>query len=1607
MGDLEKMTQGGLREMQNLLSQGKGKFSQEQHAQFQKMQAEKKMQEEKEKRKQEEEIRRREEEEKRRRDEEEKRRREEEEKIRREEEEKIRREEEDKVRRELEEKIRREEMEKLRREEEEKIRQQIEKKRLEEEEKIRRAEEEMRRREEEQKMIRQLEEEKMMRQLEEEKMMRQLEEEKLMRQLEEEKRMRLEEEKMRREVEEKRRREEEEKRRQEEEEKRMRDELEMRRREEEEMRLREEEERRRVEKIRQEEEKRRHQEQLRMMEEQKIRDENKRQEIRMLEEQRIMEENRQKELEEQLRINYERMEEQRKKELEEQQRINYERMEEERKKELEEQQRINYERMEENRKKEQEEQQRINYERMQWQRWQQDQFASGHRDLVGQVQDQLGALTGQSLFGLSKEPTSNKGVNNNKNEQHTRGRPVSPRTEKATSCQVEESRREQERLQKQFPQLAFNTIPSATPVDALPGFKPSIPSREHKRQSHEFHQEPSTELKARDRATPQSVTGSDKDSHNSEPSGIPSCLLDSILETAKLPVWKPPDKTPESQNFSPAKPPVPSPPKPAPVTSERDSSFDDLVRHIDSSPSQKPHSKSSKQREHNSASEAASDYDNDHHMLGGVDYDDPYGSSDDQPLKQRQTATKASKKETEEPEVATTLTKRGTKVPCYAEKDDESFGGKKATLEDPAVALAKLKNQPARSAVGRGRARGRPGRGGVFGRRGGPKYDPKAFEKVHKNLAGTDFDFEGEFDDDFGASPSTTEMPTSLKGFREQTKKAPIYMQEGKKDDNFDFDDETKNEQIPPVLSDGEGPEETPKVEVKPVGRARQRRAKRDTEENSEPVVETDLKASKVANAKLSQPKVSLSKIPALKEDSPKKETPKEHRKLVVNLGKKDRVEMAPVAGEESNFVEEVRPRAEEAKRKAEEAKYKAEEAKNKAEQDKRRAEEVKAEEAKAKAEETKAKAEEAKAEKRKAEEAKAKAEEAQTMAQEAKSKAEEAKSKVEEAKSKADESKPKPEETKSKPEPKIPTLKIKFGRTESPASVGSDENEFKSKKHRRSSLEKAKQREERKSSVDKEDDGAMQKVPKLKIRLGQPPPTKPPEVVELDATIPHLADIVKEMASAEVPPLIIKTPTSSPKSARGKVTPRPLDPATGERLSTSELALEVMKTSPSKESPKSSGPPPNTSPSPKKKTLGSIDSLATKLLERQHSTPVNDKTSEMNNIFGPEEPLQVNMGEQQVPNHVERSDDGPSELELLAMELSNQLEKEKQMKKEKDEAARKEKEAYAGLDDDDDIRHHDPKYKFKQLNKPSHSENRNSTSPGPPTPVKINLATSSGMDSNPLRRMRKKELLNQYYGIETVVPVSEAGSNGPSLSTLEEPISYNPPIKMNIMREPPIRNIIKMPKAVASVTSVPTRADYQSQLEANLERKRKREGKEPLPGKGKKGGKPKKEEKEYKPKIRVPADDEFDGDAADKIRKTRGKPPKKRVVEDSDEDDDPKVSFIESKKNESLKFAESILADFDKEGEDGREEAKPERDERRRKEKKKRRREEEDAGSQPNTKTPRIVIKFSKNKDPPKNIPKDNNGLSKPPGQISGDMDMQKKLPKLKIKNLIEPNPS
>merc|ERR1712223_2088063 len=98
--------------------------------------------------------------------------------------------------------------------------------------------------------------------------------------------------------------------------------------------------------------------------------------------------------------------------------------------------------------------------------------------------------------------------------------------------------------------------------------------------------------------------------------------------------------------------------------------------------------------------------------------------------------------------------------------------------------------------------------------------------------------------------------------------------------------------------------------------------------------------------------------------------------------------------------------------------------------------------------------------------------------------------------------------------------------------------------------------------------------------------------------------------------------------------------------------------------------------------------------------------------------------------------------------------------------------------------------------------------------------------------RMRKKELLNQYYG-QDLYP---APVNGPSSAPVPPSMGSQSHTNMSGLPSSMLPTSsstshqyqrpvsFKMPKAVASVISVPTRADYQTQLEANLERKRKRD---------------------------------------------------------------------------------------------------------------------------------------------------------------------------------------
>ena len=187
-----------------------------------------------------------------------------------------------------------------------------------------------------------------------------------------------------------------------------------------------------------------------------------------------------------------------------------------------------------------------------------------------------------------------------------------------------------------------------------------------------------------------------------------------------------------------------------------------------------------------------------------------------------------------------------------------------------------------------------------------------------------------------------------------------------------------------------------------------------------------------------------------------------------------------------------------------------------------------------------------------------------------------------------------------------------------------------------------------------------------------------------------------------------------------------------------------------------------------------------------------------------------------------------------------------------------------------------------------------------------------------------------------------------------------------------PPRPVIKMPKAVASVTSVPTRADYQSQLEANLERKRKREkgdlglkndsasSKFMDKGKKKRGrGAKNADDDEYRPKIKDASNNvsaisgsqtgsQTSNSLNDKMsRKTRGKPPKKCLADSPEHEHDPG-----DLKAESMKFAEAIRAQFDE----------PEKTTTASSKKGgKKKRKGAPLSDESNNKTPRLVIKFSK----------------------------------------------
>uniref|UniRef100_A0A1B6CDY1 Uncharacterized protein n=1 Tax=Clastoptera arizonana TaxID=38151 RepID=A0A1B6CDY1_9HEMI len=85
------------------------------------------------------------------------------------------------------------------------------------------------------------------------------------------------------------------------------------------------------------------------------------------------------------------------------------------------------------------------------------------------------------------------------------------------------------------------------------------------------------------------------------------------------------------------------------------------------------------------------------------------------------------------------------------------------------------------------------------------------------------------------------------------------------------------------------------------------------------------------------------------------------------------------------------------------------------------------------------------------------------------------------------------------------------------------------------------------------------------------------------------------------------------------------------------------------------------------------------------------------------------------------------------------------------------------------------------------------------------------GSGTSNLRRMRKKELLHQYCSQDMNMDESASGV----VSQLTTAPTTAPPLN---------RTVITIPKAVASMTTIPTREDYKDVVDANMEKKRRKE---------------------------------------------------------------------------------------------------------------------------------------------------------------------------------------
>lgn len=191
---------------------------------------------------------------------------------------------------------------------------------------------------------------------------------------------------------------------------------------------------------------------------------------------------------------------------------------------------------------------------------------------------------------------------------------------------------------------------------------------------------------------------------------------------------------------------------------------------------------------------------------------------------------------------------------------------------------------------------------------------------------------------------------------------------------------------------------------------------------------------------------------------------------------------------------------------------------------------------------------------------------------------------------------------------------------------------------------------------------------------------------------------------------------------------------------------------------------------------------------------------------------------------------------------------------------------------------------------------------------------TSSGGTSN-LRRMRKKELLRQYWTQD--MNMDDSATSVPPSVPMQDPLVN--------------RTIITIPKAVASMTSIPTREDYKAFVDANLEKKRKKEklvspepeeiierrksigsnqGSDPPPQAQKRRGRTPKGGTAPKLKIKIRGDGNNQvsvSTLSEERKNLRVRPPKKRLT------NMPKPT-VEEMKRESMKYRKMVMAGFDEE---------------------------------------------------------------------------------------------